>query len=67
MRSSLGYWRRLPYDLCLRRQQQQEVHSQCWNGTAVAPYTRTIASEGQLNPEVEAEGAEVRRADNIQS
>jgi len=51
----------MPYDFCLsRQQQQQQQHSRCWNGTAIAAYERSIASEeGQINPEVEAQGVEV--------
>jgi len=52
VRNSIGYWRRLPYDVCLRRQQGQQPHI-CWNGTSVGDYDKPIATDLSQNPEVQ--------------
>ncbi len=52
VRSSLGYWHRLPYQMCrLRPEEGPEgdsgLHSgPCWNGTAEGRYRHAIVEDG---------------------
>ena len=67
-KSSLGFWTKLPYELCIpsmKDKQAAEQHlpeppslgQQCWNGSDTAPYKSAIVEDGlsnqMHNPEVD--------------
>lgn len=65
IKQSLGFWTKLPYELCIPsikdKQESPKLPSmtvqQCWNGSDTAPYKSAIVEDGlsnqMLNPEVD--------------
>jgi hypothetical protein len=63
VRNSQGFWRHLPYHMCLSdgpvstsdtTANPKHSPKSCWNGTEPAPYRSAVADDAEENPEVAA-------------